>query len=76
MIISVNGNLIDTKVICAITSIEKYEYEFVIYFFGNINSVTVSLSDHKSSIKKLEEVRTKIIEIWLDNKLDVPEFNV
>lgn len=78
MVISVNGNLIDTKAIASISNIsdEGYGYEFTITQFNNKNNICIHEQDSCASHKELMELRTNIIKIWLDNKLDVPTFNL
>lgn len=87
MIILVQGNLIETESICMIGDIGHsilmdslaHALWFDIIIINN-NKVTVRhdcySKDSKVATEEINALREKIVEIWTDNKGDIPRFDI
>lgn len=80
MIITINGNIVDTEYIYMIseiyndwdTGIEDFVDQFQIYFIGKGNFITIVNKDKE----KLFKFRQSIMDIWLKNQSKIPQFNI
>lgn len=84
MIIQVNGHVFDTTQIYRITPVsEKQEYgydvasfDFQIFFLNSDKFINIISLKERTPRDKFVELHTKIIDLWNEDKHEIPNFSV